>query len=357
MTCHAGSRHLPPSARVHPRGPWRVPLLGRPRPRDLRGQGQEPAPTPELLLRRPRQPAPADPADGHDRRPGPVDGGRHRGGGAPARVQLDQGVRPAVQRPLPRRQDVPCARRHDERGVPAAARLPRAPAQRRALLRAVRARVGHPRDAGPAPARLPRAHLLRGRVQAARPDRASLSAGLHRQVLRAVRRPGRRRRAPPDRGGLLRLPRGPHGPPHPTVGAADGTGVGGAGVRAGRSAARRRRRAAPRHGAAGGGARRRHRRRCRRVRRRRARGRGPGLPRAWREGARPARLGDRQGGADRHRAPRRTVPHAVLRRAGGAGRGQRRRAPAGTEGDHRPGAAPRARLARPNGSPASVGRG
>ena len=59
-----------------------------------------------------------------------MDGRRHRGRGAPARVQLDQGVRPAVQRPLPRRQDLPVARRHDERGVPAAARLARGAAAR-----------------------------------------------------------------------------------------------------------------------------------------------------------------------------------------------------------------------------------
>ena len=39
-----------------------------------------------------------------------MDGRGHRGRGAPARVQLDQGVRPAVQRPLPRRQDLPRAR-------------------------------------------------------------------------------------------------------------------------------------------------------------------------------------------------------------------------------------------------------
>ena len=45
----------------------------------------------------------------------------HRGRGAAARVHLDQGVRPAVQRPLPRRQVLPVAGRHALRGVPAAA--------------------------------------------------------------------------------------------------------------------------------------------------------------------------------------------------------------------------------------------
>ena len=123
-------------------------------------------------------------------------------------------------------------------------------------------------------------------------------------------------------------------------------GVGGAGVRAGRPAARRHRRAAPRDGEAGRGARRRHRRRRRRVRRRRARGRRPGLPRARRAGPRPARLGDRQGGADRHGAARRALPHPVLRRAGRAGRLRGRRPPAGPEGDPRPGAPRRGRTAR-----------
>ena len=179
-----------------PEAPGRLPLLRRPRPRHLRGQGEEPAPTPELLLRRPVRPAPAHPADGHDGRARPVDGRRHRSGGAPARVQLDQGVRSAVQRPLPRRQDLPGARGDDERGVPAAARLPRAPPQRRALLRALRPRVGDPRDARPPPPRVPRAHLQRRGVQAARPDRPPLPARLHRQVLRPLRRAGRRRRAP-----------------------------------------------------------------------------------------------------------------------------------------------------------------
>ena len=43
-----------------------------------------------------------------------------------------------------------------------------------------------------------------------RPDRPAVPARRHRQVLGAVRRPGRRRRAPADRRGLLRL----HGRPH-----------------------------------------------------------------------------------------------------------------------------------------------
>ena len=120
----------------------------------------------------------------------------HRGRGAAAGVLLDQGVRPAVQRPLPGRQVLPEPGRDAVRGVPAAAGDARGEAEGRPLLRAVRARLGHPGDARPAAAGLPGPHLLRRGVQAGRPDRPALPARLHRQVLGAVRRPGRRRGAP-----------------------------------------------------------------------------------------------------------------------------------------------------------------
>ena len=84
-----------------------------------------------------------------------------------------------------------------------------AEAQGRPLLRPVRPRLGDPRDPRPAAARLPGPDLLDRRLQAGRPDRPALPARLHRQVLRALRRPGQRRRAPRDRRRLLRL----HGRP------------------------------------------------------------------------------------------------------------------------------------------------
>ena len=62
--------------------------------------------------------------------------------------------------------------------------------QGRAVLRAVLARLGDPRDARSADPGLPRAHLFGGSVQAAQPDWPSLPARLHRQVLGAVRRHG-----------------------------------------------------------------------------------------------------------------------------------------------------------------------
>ena len=52
----------------------------------------------------------------------------------------------------------------------------------------------------------PGAHLFGRSVQAAQPNRPAVPAWLHRQVLGAVRRPGQRRAASPDRAGLLRLP-------------------------------------------------------------------------------------------------------------------------------------------------------
>ena len=84
-----------------------------------------------------------------------LDDGRHRGRGAAAGVLLDQGVRPALQREVPRRQVLPLPRGHPQRGVPAGHRHARREAHGRALLRAVRARLGHPRDRRPADAGLP----------------------------------------------------------------------------------------------------------------------------------------------------------------------------------------------------------
>ena len=154
----------------------------------------------------------------------------------------------------------------------------------------------------------------RRRVQARRPDRPALPARLHRQVQRAVRRPGQRRRAPRDRRRLLRLHGRQDRPDDAAARAADGRGEREPRVRAGRPAARRPRGAAPGDGEAGRRVRRRHRRRRRRLRRGRARGGGAGLPRPRRPGARPARLGRRQARRDDHRRPRRAVRHPVLRR-------------------------------------------
>ena len=89
----------------------------------------------------------------------------HRGRGAPARVLLDQGVRPPVQRPVPRRQELSLPRGDDGRGVPARPGHARPQEEGRALLRSLRPRVGDPRHRRPAAAGLPRPYLLRRRLQ------------------------------------------------------------------------------------------------------------------------------------------------------------------------------------------------
>ena len=168
-----------------------------------------------VVLRRPVRVGAAHASDGDDGRQRRVDGRHHRSRGAAARVQLDQGVRSAVQHSLPRRQVVSGVGRDPQRGVPAAVRVPGPTPQGGALLRAVLARLGHPRDARPAHPSLPRAHLLRRSLPAAQPDWPTLPVGLHRQVLGAVHRTGERRRAPQDRAGLLRLPGGQDRPAGP----------------------------------------------------------------------------------------------------------------------------------------------
>ena len=170
-------------------------------------------------------PGAAHPPDGDDRGQRRVDGGQHRSRGAAAGIQLDQGVRPAVQHPLPRRQVVSGAGGDAERGVSAADGVPRGATQGRPLLRAVLACLGHPRDARSAHPGVPGPHVFGGSLQAAQADRPAMPAGLHRQVLGAVHRTGH---APKSTGrscnGLLRLPVRQDRPAGPRHGTADERG-------------------------------------------------------------------------------------------------------------------------------------
>ena len=70
-----------------------------------------------------------------------------------------------------------------------------AQAQGRPLLRALRPRLRHPRDARPAAAHVPAAHLLGQQVRPPRAPRPAVPAVPHREVLRALRRRGRPRRS------------------------------------------------------------------------------------------------------------------------------------------------------------------
>ena len=243
-----------------------------------------------------------------------MDRGQHRGRGAPAGVLLDQGVRPALQREVPRRQVLPLAGGDRGGGVPAGHGRPRRQAPGHPLLRPVQPRLGHPGDRRRAAAGLPHAVVQQRRLQALGADRPALPAGLHRQVLRTVRRQGVRRGAPPDRGRLLRV----HGRPHPTVHAAHRAGdarrVRGAGLREGRPPARRPGRDAAGAREAGGGARRRRRRRRDRAGRGPARGGRADLLRPRRPDPWPAGLGGRPGGGGRDRRAGRELPPPALRR-------------------------------------------
>ena len=137
-------------------------------PGHLRRQGEEPAAAAVVVLPGHRQPAPAHRHDGDHRGQRRVDGGQDRGRGAPAGVLLDQGVRPAVQREVPRRQVLPVARGDRRRGVPAGDGRPRRQAQGHPLLRPLRPRLGDPRDRRPAAAGLPDALVQQRRLQALR---------------------------------------------------------------------------------------------------------------------------------------------------------------------------------------------
>src|SRR6266508_277026 len=195
--------------------------------------------------------------------------GAERGGGAPARVQPDQAAPAQVQRALPRRQVVPVAGGDGQRGDSPPSRGARRQAEGHALFRSLRARLCHPRDARPAAAHLPHAHLLARGVRPPAPARPPVHLVRHQQVLGTVRRPHHAGGAPRDRGRVHLL----HGGPQP----------------AGAAAAR--------GGDAGGG---------------------------------PARLRGRQGRGAGHRGAGGHVRAAALRRA--AGRGAARGAAAGPPG-------------------------
>ncbi len=210
---HSGAAVLPSRDRVDPDPAGRLPLPRRPWAGDLRRQGEEPASPALVVLPGRRQPAPAHRDHGHQCRRGGLDRRQHRGRGAAARVLLDQGVRPPLQRQVPRRQVLPLARGHRRRGVPAGDGRARRQAQGHPLLRPLQPRLGDPRDRRRAAARLPDALVQQRCLQAVVADRAALPARLHRQVLGALRRRGERRGAPADRRRLLRV----HGRAHPPV--------------------------------------------------------------------------------------------------------------------------------------------
>ena len=114
-------------------------------PGPLRGQGQVPAPPPELNYF--QDPASLPPRTAQMVRPGRprrVDRGGQRGRGPPARAQPHQAAPAPLQRPAEGRQELPVAGRHRQRRVAPPGGGPGPQAQRGALLRPLRQRRGHP---------------------------------------------------------------------------------------------------------------------------------------------------------------------------------------------------------------------
>ena len=182
---HPRAAVVPARAGLDPDPARRLPVPRRPRPGDLRRQGQEPAAPAVVVLPGHRRPPPAHRHDGHHGGQRRVDGGQHRGRGAAAGVLLDQGVRPALQREVPRRQVLPVARGHRRRRVPAGDGRARRQAQGHPLLRPLQPRLGDPRDRRRPAAGLPDALVQQRGLQALGADRPALPARLHRQVLGA----------------------------------------------------------------------------------------------------------------------------------------------------------------------------
>ena len=251
-----------------------------------------------------------------------MDRRQHRGRGPPAGVQLDQGVRPALQRQVPRRQVLPLAGGDRRRGVPAGDGRPRRQAQGHQLLRPLQPRLGDPRDRRPAAARLPDALVQQRRLQAlgqiGRPcllgyiDKCSapcvgnISAEDHRAIV----------------DDFCDFIGGNTNAFVKRIRTRDVRRLRGARLREGRPAPRRPRRAREGAGEAGRRLRRRHRRRRDRPGRGPARGRRADLLRARRPDPRPARLGRRSRRGGRHGRAGRGLPPPALRRR------RRRRDPA-----------------------------
>ena len=154
-----------PACCDHPRSPRVVPVPRRRRACRLRRQGQVAAQSHRQLLRRAGAAEPPHrPADVRRGVAG-VDHRRHRGGRADVGVQPHPAPPAALQRALPRRQELPVPVRHAGGRVAPGDGRPRCQAQGEPLFRPVRTRLRHPRDPRPAAAHVPDPHLLGQQVR------------------------------------------------------------------------------------------------------------------------------------------------------------------------------------------------
>ena len=183
-----------PPAGTIPDAPGLVPVQGRGR------AGSSTSARPSRCAQRLSQllpdaaPAAAHRADGGGGRDGRVDPGPQRRRGADAGEHADQAAPAPVQRPAARRQELPVPRRHRRRRVAPPDGDAGPQAQGRPVLRALRPRLRHPRDARPAAAHLPAPHLLGQQVRpapAARPARACCSTSRSAPARASARSPRR----------------------------------------------------------------------------------------------------------------------------------------------------------------------
>ena len=174
----------------HPRSAGLLPVPRRRRPGDLRGQGHLAPQAPRQLL----EPAAAPPHRGHDPvgRERRVDAGLGRGRRPDARVQPDPDPPAALQHPLPRRQVLPVPGAHRGGDLASGAGAPGCQAQEGALLRSLRARVGHPRHPRCAHPRVPGPHLFQRVLRSTGAREAAVPVLRHRPLRGAVRARGLR---------------------------------------------------------------------------------------------------------------------------------------------------------------------
>ena len=231
-----------------------------------------------------------------------MDDGPQRGRGAHARVQPHQAAQSAVQRPAPRRQELPVPRRDRGRRLAAGVGDAGSEAQGHPLLRSVRARLRDPRHARSAVAELSDPDVQPGEVQPARAARPSVPAVPHREVLRAVRRGDRSGGVPPAGRRTLRVPRRRHRRHRQAPRGRDARLGERLGVRAGGAPARPAHGGSQGHREAADGRRSQRGHRRDRHRRGRTRSGGPGLLRPQGSCARPQGVHPRQGGGPVTRA-------------------------------------------------------
>ena len=162
---------------------------------------------------------------------------------------MDQGVRPTLQRQVPRRQVLPIPCPNYLRNISTRCSGPRTSTKGNPVLRSLRPCMGHSRDPRRVDESVRSTNVSRWRLQAGRAVGAAMPAWLYRQVLRTMRGSHRRRAVSARRGRHESLPRWANGLVHQGHARVDGAGVRAPGLRGGWSVAGSHGRADPGDGA------------------------------------------------------------------------------------------------------------